>query len=115
MSYEEGDKFARENGMVFLETSAKTALNVEEVKKKFFYGVFNNFNRLSQKLHKEFMKMCNWERLTQQTRFYLFFTKRFYMYFLKNMGVKIGMESANFALSSEKAKKQEETQGNCAC
>lgn len=31
------------------------------------------------------------------------------------MGVKIGMESANFALSNEKAKKQEENQGNCAC
>ncbi len=31
VSFEEGEKFARENGMVFLETSAKTAYNVEEV------------------------------------------------------------------------------------
>lgn len=31
VSYEEGEKFARENSMIFLETSAKTALNVEEV------------------------------------------------------------------------------------
>ena len=31
VSFEEGEKFAKENGMVFLETSAKTAFNVEEV------------------------------------------------------------------------------------
>lgn len=29
---EEGEAFAREHGMVFMETSAKTAANVEEVK-----------------------------------------------------------------------------------
>ena len=27
----EGEKFARENGLIFIETSAKTASNVEEV------------------------------------------------------------------------------------
>eukprot|EP00362_Geleiidae_sp_MMETSP1317_P002471 CAMPEP_0201283310 /NCGR_PEP_ID=MMETSP1317-20130820/8201_1 /ASSEMBLY_ACC=CAM_ASM_000770 /TAXON_ID=187299 /ORGANISM="Undescribed Undescribed, Strain Undescribed" /LENGTH=60 /DNA_ID=CAMNT_0047599097 /DNA_START=353 /DNA_END=535 /DNA_ORIENTATION=- len=27
---EEGERFARENGLIFMETSAKTALNVEE-------------------------------------------------------------------------------------
>lgn len=31
VSYEEGEQFAKENGLVFLETSAKTAFNVEEV------------------------------------------------------------------------------------
>lgn len=31
MSTEEGAKFAEENGLIFLETSAKTAANVEEV------------------------------------------------------------------------------------
>lgn len=31
VSFEEGEKFAKENEMIFLETSAKTALNVEEV------------------------------------------------------------------------------------
>jgi Ras-related protein Rab-2A len=31
VSREEGEKFARENGLIFLETSAKTANNVEEV------------------------------------------------------------------------------------
>ena len=30
VSYEEGEKFAQENGLIFLETSAKTAQNVEE-------------------------------------------------------------------------------------
>lgn len=30
VSYDEGEKFARDNGLIFLETSAKTALNVEE-------------------------------------------------------------------------------------
>lgn len=27
---EEGERFAKENGLIFLETSAKTAFNVEE-------------------------------------------------------------------------------------
>ena len=31
VSTEEGAKFAEENGLIFLETSAKTAANVEEV------------------------------------------------------------------------------------
>lgn len=31
VSYEEGQKFADENGLIFIETSAKTAANVEEV------------------------------------------------------------------------------------
>lgn len=30
VSYEEGEQFAQENGLIFLETSAKTAANVEE-------------------------------------------------------------------------------------
>jgi len=30
VSFEEGEKFAKENGLIFLETSAKTAANVEE-------------------------------------------------------------------------------------
>ena len=32
VSTEEGDRFAKENGLIFMETSAKTAFNVEEVK-----------------------------------------------------------------------------------
>ena len=31
VSTEEGEQFAKENGLVFMETSAKTALNVEDV------------------------------------------------------------------------------------
>ena len=30
VSYEEGENFAKENGLMFLETSAKTAYNVVE-------------------------------------------------------------------------------------
>jgi Ras-related protein Rab-2A len=30
VSTEEGERFARENGLIFMETSAKTAFNVEE-------------------------------------------------------------------------------------
>ena len=33
---EEGEAFAREHGLVFMETSAKTAANVEEVDIPFF-------------------------------------------------------------------------------
>jgi Ras-related protein Rab-2A len=32
VSTEEGEQFAKENGLVFMETSAKTALNVEDVR-----------------------------------------------------------------------------------
>jgi Ras-related protein Rab-2A len=31
VSYEEGEQFAKEHGLVFMEASAKTAQNVEEV------------------------------------------------------------------------------------
>jgi len=31
VSYEEGEKFAKDNGLIFMETSAKTAYNVEAV------------------------------------------------------------------------------------
>jgi len=51
VSFEEGEKFARENGMVFLETSAKTALNVEEVIKIlfcFFHFFFQAFSKTAQ-------------------------------------------------------------------
>lgn len=30
VSHEEGEKFAKENGLIFMETSAKTSFNVEE-------------------------------------------------------------------------------------
>ena len=34
MKKEEGEAFAREHGLIFMETSAKTAANVEEVQLK---------------------------------------------------------------------------------
>ena len=33
VSQEEGERFAKDNGLIFLETSAKTAFNVEDVRK----------------------------------------------------------------------------------
>lgn len=32
VSFKEGEQFAKENGLIFLETSAKTAANVEDVR-----------------------------------------------------------------------------------
>lgn len=37
VSTEEGDRFAKENGLIFMETSAKTAFNVEDV--KFYFSI----------------------------------------------------------------------------
>lgn len=36
VSTEEGEQFAKEHGLIFLETSARTAHNVEEVSSAFF-------------------------------------------------------------------------------
>lgn len=43
VTFEEGEKFAKENDMVFLETSAKTSDNVEEVEIIIIYTNFNDF------------------------------------------------------------------------
>lgn len=42
VSYEEGEKFAQENGLIFLETSAKTAQNVEEAFLKTAQKIYDN-------------------------------------------------------------------------
>ena len=42
MSTEEGAKFAEENGLIFLETSAKTAANVEEAFVKTAEQIYHN-------------------------------------------------------------------------
>ena len=45
MSTEEGERFAKENGLIFMETSAKTAENVEEAfleTSKFIYENIGN-------------------------------------------------------------------------
>jgi GTPase SAR1 family protein len=39
VSTEEGERFAKENGLIFLETSAKTAFNVEEVSSFIIWGM----------------------------------------------------------------------------
>lgn len=40
MKKEEGEAFAREHGLIFMETSAKTAANVEEVCNKVYLCVY---------------------------------------------------------------------------
>merc|ERR1712151_513219 len=51
VSFEEGEKFAREHGLIFCETSAKTAQNVEEAfvqtAKKIYENIQNNVYDLS--------------------------------------------------------------------
>lgn len=42
MKKEEGEAFAREHGLIFMETSAKTASNVEEVIWNIFYMLDEN-------------------------------------------------------------------------
>ncbi len=42
VSYEEGEAFAKENGLIFLETSAKTAQNVEEAFLKTAQKIYDN-------------------------------------------------------------------------
>ena len=45
VSMEEGERFARENGLIFLETSAKTAHNVEDVFLQTSTIIYNNIQK----------------------------------------------------------------------
>ena len=42
VSFEEGERFARDNNLVFMETSAKTSFNVEEVFLHTSESIFSN-------------------------------------------------------------------------
>ena len=55
MKKEEGEAFAREHGLIFMETSAKTAANVEEVYRLTEFGLlwYSCFSCLSLE------KLCN--------------------------------------------------------
>ena len=46
VSTEEGDRFAKENNLIFLETSAKTAFDVEAVRSTIHYTVYRHSFRL---------------------------------------------------------------------
>ena len=50
VSTEEGDRFAKENGLIFMETSAKTAFNVEEVS-FFLFNLFQAFLQTSSLIY----------------------------------------------------------------
>ena len=45
VTYEEGENFAKENGLMFLETSAKTAYNVVEAFNLSAQAILNNIER----------------------------------------------------------------------
>uniref|UniRef100_A0A0D3FWW4 Uncharacterized protein n=2 Tax=Oryza TaxID=4527 RepID=A0A0D3FWW4_9ORYZ len=68
VSYEEGEQFAKEHGLIFMEASAKTAQNVEEafvktagaIYKKIQDGVFDLSNEV-----KFFRNVCNVLRLME--------------------------------------------------
>ena len=45
VSYEEGEEFAKENGLMFLETSAKTAYNVEEAFSTSAHQILRNISK----------------------------------------------------------------------
>lgn len=63
MKREEGEAFAREHGLVFMETSAKTAANVEEafintareIYEKIQEGVFDVHNEVGN-----YFTVCGW-------------------------------------------------------
>ena len=45
VSTEEGERFARENGLIFLETSAKTSFNVEQAFLQTSQMIYDNIDR----------------------------------------------------------------------
>eukprot|EP01015_Nassula_variabilis_P001979 TRINITY_DN1106_c0_g1_i2.p1 TRINITY_DN1106_c0_g1~~TRINITY_DN1106_c0_g1_i2.p1 ORF type:complete len:215 (+),score=46.79 TRINITY_DN1106_c0_g1_i2:67-711(+) len=87
---EEGEKFARDNGMFFLETSAKTALNVEN-------AFFNTAQQIYDKVQNGTIDITN-----------------------ENTGIKVGSELVSSGqsratnLSANRSRNGNNT-GNCAC
>ncbi len=45
MSFEEGERFAKDNGLIFMETSAKTSFNVEEAFLETSKLIFGNIDK----------------------------------------------------------------------
>lgn len=70
MSTEEGERFAKENGLIFMETSAKTAFNVEEVTPQHFpIMIFNqHVFRHSYKLLSLYTRTLTKACMTYQVR-----------------------------------------------
>jgi hypothetical protein len=48
VTYEEGEALAKENGLMFLETSAKTAYNVEEAFNLSAQNILSNIDKTKQ-------------------------------------------------------------------
>lgn len=51
VTYEEGEALANEHGLMFLETSAKTAYNVEEVNQYIKYKIYNRHSTCQLKIY----------------------------------------------------------------
>ena len=68
VSTEEGERFAKENGLIFMETSAKTAFNVEEVRDLTIELFFNTNFRHSYKLLNLYMRILIKECTIYQAR-----------------------------------------------
>lgn len=107
MKKEEGEAFAREHGLVFMETSAKTAANVEEafintakeIYEKIQEGVFD--------INNEVLKNCQLFVV-----FYCFFT--FFCIFKAN-GIKIGPQHSPTNPSLPGAGGKDGSQGGGCC
>lgn len=62
VSYEEGESFAKENGLLFLETSAKTAHNIVEAFNLSAMKILNNIQKNGETTPKENIKIEKEER-----------------------------------------------------
>jgi len=85
VSTEEGEQFAKENGLIFIETSAKTAANVEE-------AFINTAKKIYEKILKGAFDVTN-----------------------ETYGIKLGAQppANNPGQKGEPAQKQEKTEGCC--
>ena len=69
MQKEEGEAFAREHGLIFMETSAKTAANVEDVNSILFnFTLILPFSRHLSTLHGKFTPKFKKVFLIQQMK-----------------------------------------------
>ena len=97
MTKEEGEKFAKDHGLIFLETSAKTAANVEEVRVVSAAMNINLFGRRrSFTLRKRSMRISRTASMMSQTRFCSLHSNScvHILWRTQSHGIKVGMAAA---------------------